>query len=223
MAEMEMLMFAENGFPIEDRLGKVKEALEPIFNDLNEKYLADYEYKTSRGAKKVVLQTISPFTMRSLVYKALAQFKHIDNSIANEATEEQILRVYDDFLDFIAWLNEYCPFAPTKQLFCNFSGISETAYLYLMTDGDEEQKSAIMRVESYLQDMLMDSSAQGVTKERTTEFRMRTKGIYGHNTRTTTAVDDIIDKSGDIMSQADYNRMLVGIVEKDLIEASKGN
>ena len=121
MENIETLLFAENGFPIEDRLGKVKEALEPIFNDLNEKYLADYEYKTSRGAKKVVLQTISPFTMRSLVYKALAQFKHIDNSIANEATEEQILRVYDDFLDFIAWLNEYCPFAPTKQLFCNFS------------------------------------------------------------------------------------------------------
>jgi hypothetical protein len=222
METVETLVFAENGFPIEDRLGKVKEALEPIFNDLNEKYLADYEYKTSRGAKKVVLQTISPFTMRSLVYKALAQFKHIDNSIANEATEEQILRVYDDFLDFIAWLNEYCPFAPTKQLFCNFSGISETAYLYLMTDGDEEQKSAILRVESYLQDMLMDSSAQGISKERTTEFRMRTKGIYGHNARTTTAVDDIVDNAKDVMSQADYNRMLVGIVEKDLIEASKG-
>ena len=220
--EIETMIFDENGFPLEDRLGKVKEALEPIFNDLNEKYLADYEHKISRGAKKVVLQTISPFTMRSLVYKALAQFKHIDNSIANEATEEQILRVYDDFLDFIAWLNEYCPFAPTKQLFCNFSGISETAYLYLMTDGDEEQKSAIMRVESYLQDMLMDSSAQGVTKERTTEFRMRTKGIYGHNTRTTTAVDDIIDKSGDIMSTADYNRLLSSVVTQELLGEKKG-
>ena len=90
-----------------------------------------------------------------------------------------------------------------------------------MTDGDEEQKSSIMRVESYLQDMLMDSSAQGVTKERTTEFRMRTKGIYGHNTRTTTAVDDIIDKSGDIMSTADYNRLLSSVVTQELIEGKK--
>ena len=41
MAEMEMLMFAENGFPIEDRLGKVKETLEPIFEGLREKYLGE--------------------------------------------------------------------------------------------------------------------------------------------------------------------------------------
>jgi hypothetical protein len=91
-----------------------------------------------------------------------------------------------------------------------------------MTDGDEEQKSAIMRVESYLQDMLMDSSAQGVTKERTTEFRMRTKGIYGHNTRTTTAIDDVIDKADDIMSQADYNRLLGSVITQELLGEKKG-
>ena len=113
MSEFETLLFAENGFPIEDRLGKVKDALEGAFEAKKEQYLEEYAELVARGAKKVTMKTISPFTMRSLVYKALAQFKHIDNSIANEATEEQILRVYDDFLDFIAWLNEYCPFAPT--------------------------------------------------------------------------------------------------------------
>lgn len=216
MNEIETMIYAENGFPIEDRLGKVKETLEPIFNDLKEKYWQEYEQMLERGAKKVTLKTISPFTMRSLVYKALAQFKQLDNTIANNATEEQILTVYDDFLDFMAWLNEYCPFAPTKQIFCNFSGISETAYLYLMTDGDEEQKSAILRVESYLQDMLMDSSAQGVTKERTTEFRMRTKGIYGHNARTATVVDDIVEKLGEVKSQAEYNHMLDSVIKEEL-------
>ena len=85
-----------------------------------------------------------------------------------------------------------------------------------MTDGDEEQKSAILRVESYLQDMLMDSSAQGILKERTTEFRMRTKGIYGHNTRTTTALDDIVDDAKDVMSQADYQRLLGSVITAEL-------
>ena len=222
MSEIETLIFADNGFPIEDRLGKVKETLEPIFDGLNEKYLAEYEQMIERGVKKVTLKTISPYTMRGLVHKALAKFRNIDNCIANKATEEQILRVYDDFLDFMAWLNEYCPFAPTKQIFCNFSGISETAYLYLMTDGDEEQKSVILRVESYLQDMLMDSSAQGILKERTTEFRMRTKGIYGHNTRTTTSLDDVVDNAKDVMSQADYNRLLGSIVTTELLGEKKG-
>ena len=222
MENIETMIFAENGFPIEDRLGKVKEALEPIFNDLNEKYLADYEYKTSRGAKKVVLQTISPYTMKCELYRALAQFKSIDNSIANEATAEQIMRLFSDFLDLVSWLNEFGTFIPSKQIFSAFSGISPTAYTYLMTDGDSEQKEAILAVENFLVDMNMEAASQGMAKERTTEFRMKARGSAGHGIRTATTIDDIVDNAKDVMSQADYNRMLVGIVEKDLIEASKG-
>jgi hypothetical protein len=222
MTEIETMIYAENGFPLEDRLGKVKEALEPIFNDLNEKYLADYEYKTSRGAKKVVLQTISPYTMKCELYRALAQFKSIDNSIANEATAEQIMRLFSDFLELVSWLNEFGTFIPSKQIFSAFSGISSTAYTYLMTDGDSEQKEAILAVENFLVDMNMEAATNGLAKERTTEFRMKARGSAGHGIRTATTIDDIVDNAKDVMSQADYNRMLVGIVEKDLIEASKG-
>ena len=220
--EIETLVFDENGFPIEDRLGKVKEALEPIFNDLNEKYLADYEYKTSRGAKKVVLQTISPYTMKCELYRALAQFKSIDNSIANEATAEQIMRLFSDFLELVSWLNEYGTFIPTKQIFSAFSGISPTAYTYLMTDGDSEQREAILAVDNFLVDMQMEAASQGMAKERTTEFRMRARGSAGHGVRVATAVDDIVDNAKDVMSQADYNRLLGSIVAQDLIEGKKG-
>jgi hypothetical protein len=222
MSEIETLVFAENGFPIEDRLGKVKEALEPIFNDLNEKYLADYEYKTSRGAKKVVLQTISPYTMKCELYRALAQFKSIDNSIANEATAEQIMRLFSDFLELVSWLNEFGTFIPSKQIFSAFSGISPTAYTYLMTDGDDEQKEAMFAIENFLIDMNMEAASQGMAKERTTEFRMRARGSAGHSVRTATAVDDIVEKASDVMSQADYNRLLGSIVAQDLIEGKKG-
>lgn len=222
MAEMEMLMFAENGFPIEDRLGKVKEALEPIFNDLNEKYLADYEYKTSRGAKKVVLQTISPYTMKCELYRALAQFKSIDNSIANEATAEQIMRLFSDFLELVSWLNEFGTFIPSKQIFSAFSGISPTAYTYLMTDGDSEQKEAILAVENFLVDMNMEAASQGMAKERTTEFRMKARGSAGHGIRTATTVDDIVDNAKDVMSQADYNRLLGSVITQELLGEKKG-
>jgi hypothetical protein len=222
MENIETMIYANNGFPIEDRLGKVKEALEPIFNDLNEKYLADYEYKTSRGAKKVVLQTISPYTMKCELYRALAQFKSIDNSIANEATAEQIMRLFSDFLELVSWLNEFGTFIPSKQIFSAFSGISTTAYTYLMTDGDSEQKEAILAVENFLVDMNMEAASQGMAKERTTEFRMRARGSAGHSVRTATAVDDIVEKASDVMSQADYNRLLGSIVAQDLIEGKKG-
>ena len=222
MSEIETLVFAENGFPIEDRLGKVKKALEPIFNDLNEKYLADYEYKTSRGAKKVVLQTISPYTMKCELYRALAQFKSIDNSIANEATAEQIMRLFSDFLELVSWLNEFGTFIPSKQIFSAFSGISSTAYTYLMTDGDSEQREAILAIENFLVDMNMEAATNGLAKERTTEFRMKARGSAGHGIRTATTVDDIVDNAKDVMSQADYNRLLGSVITQELLGEKKG-
>jgi hypothetical protein len=222
MSEIETMIYADNGFPIEDRLGKVKEALEPIFNDLNEKYLADYEYKTSRGAKKVVLQTISPYTMKCELYRALAQFKSIDNSIANEATAEQIMQLFSDFLELVSWLNEFGTFIPSKQLFSAFTGISSTAYTYLMTDGDSEQREAILAIENFLVDMNMEAATNGIAKEATTKFRLQARGSAGHGIRTATTIDDIVDNAKDVMSQADYNRLLGSIVAQDLIEGKKG-
>lgn len=222
METVETMIYAENGFPIEDRLGKVKEALEPIFNDLNEKYLADYEYKTSRGAKKVVLQTISPYTMKCELYRALAQFKSIDNSIANEATAEQIMRLFSDFLELVSWLNEFGTFIPSKQIFSAFSGISSTAYTYLMTDGDSEQREAILAIENFLVDMNMEAATNGLAKERTTEFRMKARGSAGHGIRTATTVDDIVDNAKDVMSQADYNRLLGSVITQELLGEKKG-
>ena len=222
MENIETLLFAENGFPIEDRLGQVKETLEPIFDGLREKYLGEYYEAIERGAKKVVPKVISPYTIKCELYRALAQFKTIDNSIANEATAEQIMRLFSDFLELVSWLNEYGTFIPSKQIFSAFSGISPTAYTYLMTDGDTEQKEAILAVENFLVDMNMEAASQGMAKERTTEFRMKARGSAGHGIRTATTVDDIIDKSGDIMSQADYNRLLGSVITQELLGEKKG-
>jgi hypothetical protein len=222
MTEIETMIYAENGFPLEDRLGKVKETLEPIFEAQKEKYLAEYEDMLSRGVKKPTLRTISPYSMKCELYRALAQFKSIDNSIANEATAEQIMRLFSDFLELVSWLNEFGTFIPSKQIFSAFSGISPTAYTYLMTDGDSEQKEAILAVDNFLVDMQMEAASQGMAKERTTEFRMRARGSAGHSVRTATAVDDIVDNAKDVMSQADYNRLLGSVITQELLGEKKG-
>lgn len=222
METVETLIFAENGFPIEDRLGKVKEALEPIFEGMREKYLGEYYEAIARGAKKVVPKVISPYTMKCELYRALAQFKSIDNSIANEATAEQIMRLFSDFLELVSWLNEFGTFIPSKQIFSAFSGISSTAYTYLMTDGDSEQKEAILAIENFLVDMNMEAATNGLAKERTTEFRMKARGSAGHGIRTATTVDDIVDNAKDVMSQADYNRLLGSVITQELLGEKKG-
>jgi hypothetical protein len=222
MENIETMIYAENGFPIEDRLGKVKEALEPIFEGLREKYLGEYYEAIERGAKKAVPKVISPYTIKCELYRALAQFKSIDNSIANEATADQLMRLFSDFLELVSWLNEYGTFIPSKQIFSAFSGISATAYTYLMTDGDSEQKEAILAVENFLVDMNMEAATNGLAKERTTEFRMKARGSAGHGIRTATTIDDIVDNAKDVMSQADYNRLLGSVITQELLGEKKG-
>lgn len=222
MENIETLIFAENGFPIENRLGKVKETLGELLYEKKERFIAEYKAEKSGGNKKAKLKEISPFTIKCELYKALAQFKTIDNTIANEATAEQIMRLFSDFLELVSWLNEYGTFIPSKQIFSAFSGISPTAYTYLMTDGDSEQKEAILAVENFLVDMNMEAASQGMAKERTTEFRMRARGSAGHGVRVATTVDDIVDNAKDVMSQADYSRLLGSVITQELLGEKKG-
>lgn len=222
MSEIETMIYADNGFPIEDRLGKVKDALAPIFEDIKQRYLEEYYGAIEKGAKKVTLKVISPYTMKCQIYKALSKFKTIDNNVANEATAEQIMQIFADFLEFVSWLNEYGTFIPSKQIFSAFSGISPTAYTYIMTDGDSEQREAILAVDNFLVDMQMEAASQGMAKERTTEFRMRARGSAGHGVRVATTVDDIVDNAKDVMSQADYNRLLGSVITQELLGEKKG-
>jgi hypothetical protein len=131
------------------------------------------------------------------------------------------MRLFSDFLELVSWLNEFGTFIPSKQIFSAFSGISSTAYTYLMTDGDDEQKEAMFAIENFLIDMNMEAATNGIAKERTTEFRLRAKNA-GHGVRTSTVADDIIDKADDIMSQADYNRLLGSVITQELLGEKKG-
>ena len=132
------------------------------------------------------------------------------------------MRLFSDFLELVSWLNEFGTFIPSKQIFSAFSGISSTAYTYLMTDGDSEQREAILAIENFLVDMNMEAATNGLAKERTTEFRMKARGSAGHGIRTATTVDDIVDNAKDVMSQADYNRLLGSVITQELLGEKKG-
>ena len=222
MNEIETMIYAENGFPIEDRLCEVKTALTILLDVKKKRFEDEYELEKKNGNKKAKLKEISPYTIKCEFYKVMSKFKTIDNSVANNATADQIMMIFSDFLELVSWLNEYGTFIPSKQIFSAFSGISPTAYTYLMTDGDSEQKEAILAVENFLVDMNMEAASQGMAKERTTEFRLRTKGNAGHGLRVSNVADDIVEKLGEVKSQAEYNHMLGSIVQQELLGNGKG-
>lgn len=213
---LEIYIFDENGFPLESRFEKVKSELAPMLDEKKEKYFDEYCTVLARGAKKAQLKEISAYTIKCELYRVLSKFQQIDNNVAFKATPQQINTIFCDFLSLVSWLNEYGSFIPSKQIFSAFSGISPTAYSFLMADGTEEQREAISAVENFLVDMNMEAAQQGIAREATTKFRMQAKGSAGHSVTTATAVDDIIDKGKGIMTQADYNRLLGSIITAEL-------
>jgi hypothetical protein len=212
----EIYIFDENGFPLESRVEKVKSELETMLDGMKQKYLDEYCKLLEAGAKKVQLKEISAYTIKCELYRVLSKFQQIDNNVAFKATPQQINTIFCDFLSLVSWLNEYGSFIPSKQIFSAFSGISPTAYSFLMEDGTEEQREAISAVENFLVDMNMEAAQQGIAREATTKFRMQAKGSAGHSVTTATPVDDIIDKGKEVMSQADYNRLLGSIITAEL-------
>ena len=51
---------------------------------------------------------------------------------------------------------------------------------------------------------------------------MKARGSAGHGIRTATTVDDIVDNAKDVMSQADYNRLLGSVITQELLGEKKG-
>lgn len=221
MEETEINIFYENGFPKENRFEKVKEILDPVFKEYKKKYWKDYQDMLAKGSQKAFFRKISPYILKCELYKALAQLPSIENSVATNATSEQITTTFSDFISLITWLNEFNNFVPTKQIFCAFSGISAMAYTYLLTDGDTDQKAAIQAVDDFLIDMNMDAASQGITNVQMTKFRMQARGSAGHSVRTASKLDDIVDNAKEVMSQSDYSRLLGNIVEQALITPGK--
>lgn len=216
MDNSEITIYAENGFPIEDRLSVVKKQLEPKLKVKADQYRDEYYQALRNNDRHARLKTVSSFTIKCELYKSLSQFSAIDNAIANNATSEQIMTVFSNFLELVSWLNEFGTFIPSKQVFSAFTGISPTAYAYLMTDGDSEQQEAILTVENFLVDMNMEAAANGIAKETTTKFRMQARGSAGHSIRIATSVDDIVNDAKDVMSQADYQRLLGSVITAEL-------
>lgn len=212
---METIILDSNGYPRLDRFNFVKNELEISLGELQEKYEDDFQQQIINKSKRPVRKEISTVQVKTMLYKACIGIGMVDNAVAQSLTKEQLKSVYIEFLDLIDWLQDYCVFAPSKQIFCSFIGIADNNYNWLMQYGSQEQKEIMQMIDNYIVDLSLEQAQQGRAKETTTKFRMKARQI-GHAIVEASAVDGLIDKAEQQYDQQYFNNILANIVPKQI-------
>lgn len=210
---MEAILYDSNGYPQLARYELIKNDIEPKLVELYNKYEADFQKQLVLQAKKPTRKTISTVQVKTMLFRACIGIGMVENSVAQALTKEQLMSVYTDFLDLVEWLQDYCVFAPSRQVFCTFAGIADSNYNWLLQYGTQDQKEIMDMINNYIIDISLEQAQQGNAKETTTKFRMQAKTV-GHAVVEASAVDGLLEKVEEQYDQQYFDRIKQGIMQR---------
>ena len=216
---IDAIILDSNGYPKLARYELVKNDIEPKLAELYDKYEADFQKQLLMQAKRPTRKTISTVQVKTMLFRACIGIGMVENDVAQSLTKEQLMTVYTDFLDLVEWLQDYCVFAPSRQVFCTFAGIADSNYNWLLQYGTQEQKEIMDMINNYIIDISLEQAQQGNAKETTTKFRMQAKTI-GHAVVEATAVDGLLEKAEEQYDAQYFDRIKQGIMQR-AIEGDK--
>ena len=208
--EKQAIITDTNGYPVLNRLEIVCNALKTQIDNGLDKEDEECSNNAQNGSQAVKRANASRYKLKLMLYRAMKDIPQVDTTIGLSLTKEQLLDVFNQFIDLFVWLDEngsIYPIAPTKQLFSAFAGIGDSAYNSLLKNGDTEQKEAIGIIDNFIIDMQLESSGAGLTKEATTKFRLQAKGV-GHSVVSASSVDGFMEKATEMLSANDYKKTL---------------
>lgn len=121
------------------------------------------------------------YRIKRKLTQVLRAYKTVSDTEALSTTAEQLNTVYNDYLDLVSYFNIITDFMPDKTEFCAFACISVNAYQQLLKNGTEEVKQLMGDIEADFVNATMSSGENGVTRERSSEIRLKAKGDVGHS------------------------------------------
>lgn len=151
--------------------------------------------------------------LKSRLNSVLRAYKPRPNDAAVAISSDELEDAFEEFMELVSWLNDTCTYIPTKQDFCAYSEISVSAYNQIISSGTDEQILVLGEIDSYLSDMQLSASQEGVQKSTPTEFRMSAKQ-FGHEISKVSTVDTIVDNLKNAeLTEAFWQRKLAELVE----------
>lgn len=151
--------------------------------------------------------------LKSRLNSVLRAYKPRLNDESLSLSSDELQDIFEEFMELVSWLNETCNYIPTKQDFCAYAEITVASFNAILSSGTEEQSLVLGEVDSYLADMQLSASQDGVQKSSPTEFRMSAKQ-FGHEISKVSAVDTIVDNLKNAeLTEAFWQRKIAELVE----------
>lgn len=178
-----------------DELGEVKTKFQSIYDEivdiLEEKLEEIEEYNSNHRKGKTIKQS----TIRDNLYLILVKHPLLSNEEAYEIEENELIVIFEEFVRLITKIGEMIEsnFNCDKPLFCEYMGITLTAYDFLLKNGKERQKAQMERIDAYLYAKKQNASEEGELNSKSVASGVGTR-YYGHSATVATDEGEIIKK-----------------------------
>lgn len=168
-----MEMNEQGKFELKSKLEIVKDEMDSFLATIKELMRENAELKKP-------LQIKWQYRIKRKLTQVLRAYRRMSDTDALRLSAETINETYIDYLDLVSFFNMVTDFMPDKTEFCAFACISVNAYSQLLKNGTEEIKQLMGDIEADFVNATMSSGENGVTKERSSEIRLKAKGEVGH-------------------------------------------
>lgn len=114
----------------------------------------------------------NPLVLNEYLLKSINPYKNI----TPEYTAESLNAVFTLYCDILAQVNaKIGTLAPSISSFCKFAGISSTTFKEYKSSPEDDLRNLIDIIEDYCYDTNVAMSQNGLIKERTTVYRMKSE------------------------------------------------
>lgn len=161
-----------------EKIKKLKEAVEPYMH----RKFEQVELKTKYGIKVIEKELpINPLQIPNTIIRTLRTYETFEYvELQNSLSKDFLMECLNHFAEFVEYVNNIRPYVPTKQQVVAYLQMTEASYNKLLNSRDESIVTAFETWESYIVDLTFTSAQNDMIKERTTNTRLKAKGI-GHS------------------------------------------
>ncbi len=144
------------------------------------------------------------------IMQVLRKWRTLDEHDVEKMEADTLYEIYMGYLELIVWVNQVIAYTPTKLEFCSFACITVGDYNKLMTCKNLDMRRVMKSIDSDLINAAEISAENGVTKEKMTTFRLKSKES-GHEVKEVSRFEEAMQDIQEIAGALYYERKLKSI------------
>lgn len=147
------------------------------------------------------------------IMQVLRKWRTLEEQVVEKMEADTLYEIYMQYLELIVWINQVIAYTPNKLEFCSFACMTVGDYNSLMISKSIEIRRTMKSIDSDLINASEISAENGVTKEKMTTFRLKSKET-GHEVKEVSRIEEAMKEVQELAGAMYYERKLKSITNK---------